>query len=167
MSTRTSLTRRQALLLSGSAAAGLVAAGLPRWAQADPSAGLPLPIPQLIEARASEPVVLTLQKTHHRFGSGPAVPSRGSQRATWVQSCACATAIRSPFASRTASMKRRLCIGMGCWCRLTLTADRTMRSNRVRYGRRRSRSSNPQAQTGSIRIRMGRQPRKSTRALPA
>ena len=77
MSIKTSLTRRQALLLSGSAAAGLVAAGLPRWAQAAPSVGQALPIPQLIEARSSEPVVLTLQKSQHRFGSGPAVASRG------------------------------------------------------------------------------------------
>src|SRR5688572_15200625 len=74
---KTSLTRRQALLLSGSAAAGLVGSGLPRWAQAAPSAGVALPIPQLIEARSSEPVVLTLQKTQHRFGSGPAVASWG------------------------------------------------------------------------------------------
>lgn len=77
MSIKTSLTRRQALMLSGSAAAGLVAAGLPRRAQAAPSAGLALPIPQLIEARSGEPVTLTLQKTQHRFGSGPAVASRG------------------------------------------------------------------------------------------
>ena len=75
MSIGTPLTRRQALF--GSAAAGLVAAGLPRWAQAAPSAGQALPIPQLIEARSNEPVVLTLQKTQHRFGSGPAVASRG------------------------------------------------------------------------------------------
>ncbi|NJO23864.1 MAG: multicopper oxidase domain-containing protein [Sphingomonadales bacterium] len=74
---KTSLTRRQTLLLSGSAAAGLVAAGLPRWAQGAPSAGPALPIPRLIEARNSDPVTLTLQKTRHRFGSGPAVPSRG------------------------------------------------------------------------------------------
>ncbi len=40
-------------------------------------AGQALPIPQLIEARSGEPVTLTLQKTQHRFGSGPAVPSRG------------------------------------------------------------------------------------------
>ena len=38
MSIKTSLTRRQALSLSGSAAAGAVAAGLPRWAQGAPSA---------------------------------------------------------------------------------------------------------------------------------
>jgi FtsP/CotA-like multicopper oxidase with cupredoxin domain len=77
MSTETPLTRRQALMLSGSAAAGLVPAALPRWAQAAPSPGHALPIPQLIEARNGEPVVLTLQKTQHRFGSGPAVASRG------------------------------------------------------------------------------------------
>ena len=77
MSIDTSLTRRQALLLSRSAAAGVVAAGLPRWAQGAPSAGQALPIPQLIEARGREPVTLTLQKTQHRFGPGPAVSSRG------------------------------------------------------------------------------------------
>jgi suppressor of ftsI len=76
MSIETPLTRRQALMLSGSAAAGLFVAGLPRWAQAAPSAGQALPIPQLIEARGSEPVVLTLQKSQHRFGSAPAA-SRG------------------------------------------------------------------------------------------
>jgi FtsP/CotA-like multicopper oxidase with cupredoxin domain len=77
MSVNTSLTRRQALMLSGSAAAGLAAAGLPRWARGAPSSGATLPIPRLIEARNGEPVTLSLQKTLHRFGSGPAVPSRG------------------------------------------------------------------------------------------
>ena len=77
MSIKTSLTRRQALMLSGSAAAGLAVAGLPRWARGAPSSGATLPIPQLIEARNGEPVTLSLQKTQHRFGPGPAVPSRG------------------------------------------------------------------------------------------
>src|ERR1700740_1844596 len=77
MSIKTLPTRRQALLLSGSAATGVVAAGLPRWAQGAPSAGQALPIPQLIEARNGEPVTLALQKTLHRFGPGPAVPARG------------------------------------------------------------------------------------------
>jgi FtsP/CotA-like multicopper oxidase with cupredoxin domain len=73
-----SLTRRRALLLSGSAAASMAAAAtLPRWAQAAPSAGLALPIPRLIEARGGEPVTLALQKTQHRFGAGAAVPARG------------------------------------------------------------------------------------------
>jgi FtsP/CotA-like multicopper oxidase with cupredoxin domain len=77
MSIDTSLTRRQALLLSGSAAASLAAAGLPRWVHAAASGGAPLTIPQLIEARSGEPVTLTLQKTQHRFGAGQAVPARG------------------------------------------------------------------------------------------
>ena len=77
MSIDTSLTRRQALMLSGSAAASLAAAGLPRWVHAAPSGGPSLPIPQLIEARSGEPVTLTLQKTQHRFGAGAAVPARG------------------------------------------------------------------------------------------
>ena len=77
MSSTVSLTRRQALLLSGSAVAGLAAAGLPRWAHSATSSGPALPIPKLIEARNSEPVTLALQKGRHRFGSGPAVPSRG------------------------------------------------------------------------------------------
>jgi blue copper oxidase len=77
MSVKTSLTRRQALMLSGSAAAGLAVAGLPRWARGAPSSGAILPIPQLIEARNGEPVTLSLQKTRHRFGPGPAVASRG------------------------------------------------------------------------------------------
>jgi FtsP/CotA-like multicopper oxidase with cupredoxin domain len=75
MSIDASLTRRQALLLSGSAAASL--AGWPRLAHATPAGGSPLPIPQLMEARQGEPVTLTLQKTQHRFGSGSAVPARG------------------------------------------------------------------------------------------
>jgi blue copper oxidase len=77
MSKPTALTRRQALLLSASATAGLVAAGLPRWAQGAPSAVQALPIPQLIEARIGEPVTLALQMTQHRFVPGQAVPSRG------------------------------------------------------------------------------------------
>jgi FtsP/CotA-like multicopper oxidase with cupredoxin domain len=77
MSIDTSLTRRRALVLSGSAAAGLAAAGLPRWAQGAPTAAQALPVPRLIEARSSGPVTLALQKTQHRFGPGPAVPARG------------------------------------------------------------------------------------------
>jgi FtsP/CotA-like multicopper oxidase with cupredoxin domain len=73
----TSLTRRRALLLSGSAAASVAAASLPRWAQAAPSAAQALPIPRLIEARSGVPVTLALQKTQHRFGAGAAVPARG------------------------------------------------------------------------------------------
>jgi FtsP/CotA-like multicopper oxidase with cupredoxin domain len=73
----TSLTRRRALVLSGSAAAGLAAADLPRWASAAASEGAPLPIPQLVDAHDGVPVTLTLQNTQHRFGSGPAVPARG------------------------------------------------------------------------------------------
>jgi FtsP/CotA-like multicopper oxidase with cupredoxin domain len=77
MSNPTALTRRQALLLSASATAGLAAAGLPRWAQGAPSAVQALPIPALIEARSGEPVTLALQKTQHRFVPGRAVPSQG------------------------------------------------------------------------------------------
>lgn len=77
MSINTLLTRRRALMLSGSAAAGLAVTGLPRWALGAPSSGAALPIPQLIEARNGEPVTLSLQKTQHRFGSGAAMPARG------------------------------------------------------------------------------------------
>jgi FtsP/CotA-like multicopper oxidase with cupredoxin domain len=77
MSIGTPVTRRQALLLSGSAAAGLVAAGLPQWAEGAPGAAQVLPIPRLIEARSGEPVTLALQDTQHRFGAGAAVPARG------------------------------------------------------------------------------------------
>ncbi|MGE0853013.1 MAG: multicopper oxidase domain-containing protein [Hyphomicrobiaceae bacterium] len=77
MSNPTALTRRQALVLSASATAGLVAAGLPRWAQGAPSAVQALPIPTLIEARSGEPVTLALQKTQHRFVPGREVPSQG------------------------------------------------------------------------------------------
>jgi blue copper oxidase len=78
MSSKASLTRRQALVLSGSAAAGLAVTGLPRWARGAPLGGAALPIPKLIEARPGEPVALSLQESSHRFGSGPAaVRSRG------------------------------------------------------------------------------------------
>lgn len=77
MSLERTLTRREALRLSGAVAAGLAVGGMPRWAHGAPSAALPLPIPRLIEARNSEPVTLALQKSLHRFGSGPAVPSHG------------------------------------------------------------------------------------------
>lgn len=77
MSNKKSLTRRQALLLSGGAAAGLTLGGVPLWARSASSAALPLPIPTLIEARDGEPVTLALQKSRHRFGSGAAVPSTG------------------------------------------------------------------------------------------
>jgi FtsP/CotA-like multicopper oxidase with cupredoxin domain len=77
MSIDSPLTRRRALLLSGSAAAGLAGIALPRWVWAAQSEGPPLPIPRLIEASAGEPVALTLQNTQHRFGLGPAVRARG------------------------------------------------------------------------------------------
>lgn len=72
MSTSTSLTRRQALLLS-SAAVTSVAIGRLAQGATSPS----LPIPTLIDARSGEPVTLTLQRTRHRFGSGTPVPSAG------------------------------------------------------------------------------------------
>jgi FtsP/CotA-like multicopper oxidase with cupredoxin domain len=77
MSSKTTLTRRQALLISGGSAAGLALASLPVWARNAPSSQPSLPIPKLIEARDGEPVTLTLEKTRHRFGPGPAVPSTG------------------------------------------------------------------------------------------
>ena len=46
MSSKASLTRRQALVLSGSAAAGLAVTGLPRWARGAPLGGAALPIPE-------------------------------------------------------------------------------------------------------------------------
>lgn len=75
MSNKQSLTRRQALLLSGGAATGLALGSVPLWARSASSAALP--IPTLIEARDGEPVTLALQKSRHRFGSGAAVPSTG------------------------------------------------------------------------------------------
>lgn len=77
MTIKTSLTRRQALLLSGAAAAGLTFGSLPKWARSASANAPSLPIPALIEARNGEPVTLTLQKGLHRFGPGPAVPSTG------------------------------------------------------------------------------------------
>ncbi|HEY8267327.1 MAG TPA: multicopper oxidase domain-containing protein [Xanthobacteraceae bacterium] len=77
MSIKTSLTRRQVLLLSGAAAAGLTFGSLPQWARSAPTNAPSLPIPALIEARNGEPVTLSLQKSVHRFGHGAAVPSTG------------------------------------------------------------------------------------------
>lgn len=77
MSIKDSVTRRRALLLSASAAAGFALGGLPRFALGAPLNSPTLPIPSLIDARDGEAVTLTLQKTRHRFGSGAAVPSTG------------------------------------------------------------------------------------------
>lgn len=77
MSSKRPLTRRQALLLSGGAAAGLALSGVPLLARGASSAAPALPIPTLIEARDGEPVTLTLQKSRHRFGPGVAVRSTG------------------------------------------------------------------------------------------
>ena len=74
---KTTLTRRQALLLSGAGAAGLALGTPPQWADAAPSSARSLPIPTLIDARDGDPVTLTLQKSHHRFGERTAVPSMG------------------------------------------------------------------------------------------
>ena len=77
MSNKQSLTRRQALMLSGGAATGLALGGVPLWARSALSTMPPLPIPTLINASDGEPVTLALQKSRHRFGSGIAVPSTG------------------------------------------------------------------------------------------
>jgi FtsP/CotA-like multicopper oxidase with cupredoxin domain len=77
MSIKNALTRRQALVLSSATAAGLALGGLPRLARGAPPTPPPLPIPALIDAHKGEPVILSLQKTHHRFGSGLPVPSTG------------------------------------------------------------------------------------------
>jgi FtsP/CotA-like multicopper oxidase with cupredoxin domain len=71
-----SLTRRRALLLSGAAAAAATLEGLPLAALAAQD-GPKLPIPALIDARDGETVALSLQRSRHRFGSGPVVPSSG------------------------------------------------------------------------------------------
>ena len=72
MSTRTALSRRQALVLSSAAAAGLALGGLPRVARSAPSTALPLPIPRLIDAREGEPVTLARLSCRHvsRCGGG-------------------------------------------------------------------------------------------------
>lgn len=77
MSVKSSFTRRRALLLSASAAAGLALDSLPRFAHGAPSGAPTLPIPDLIDAHDGEAVTLSLRKTRHRFGSGPAVSSMG------------------------------------------------------------------------------------------
>ena len=45
------------------ALAGLAVAGLPRWARGAPSSSVVLPIPELIEARNGEPVMLSSRRT--------------------------------------------------------------------------------------------------------
>jgi FtsP/CotA-like multicopper oxidase with cupredoxin domain len=73
--TKQQFSRRQALLLSGAAAAGLTLSGLPKMARS--ATATALPIPNLIDARDGEPVTLSLQQSRHRFGPGPAVASTG------------------------------------------------------------------------------------------
>jgi FtsP/CotA-like multicopper oxidase with cupredoxin domain len=75
MSTSTSLTRRQALLLSSAAVASAGIGSLPRLAQGATAPSLP--IPTLIDARTNKPVALALERTRHQFGSGRVVPSMG------------------------------------------------------------------------------------------
>ena len=77
MPVKTSLTRRQALMLSSAGAAGLALGALSNWARGAPLPAIPLPIPTLIEARNGDPVTLALQKGAHQFGTGAAVPSTG------------------------------------------------------------------------------------------
>jgi FtsP/CotA-like multicopper oxidase with cupredoxin domain len=77
MTKKSSFTRRQALMLSGAAAAGLTLSGLPRWARSVGATAPSLPNPALIEARGGQPVTLSLQRGRHRFGSGPTVASSG------------------------------------------------------------------------------------------
>ncbi|RKE65773.1 blue copper oxidase [Pseudorhodoplanes sinuspersici] len=64
-------------MLSSTAAASLALGGLPGWAFGASATAPSLPIPTLIEARNSEQVTLTLQKTRHRFGAGAAVAATG------------------------------------------------------------------------------------------
>lgn len=71
------MTRRQALALSGSAAAGLALVRVPGWAHGAPLPRSSLPIPALIEPRDGEVVPLVLQNSRHRFGTGAMVPSAG------------------------------------------------------------------------------------------
>ena len=76
MSTKTLLSRRQALILSSTAVAGVVL-GLSRAARGATSSAPPLPIPTLIDAHNGETVTLSLQSGRHQFGAGAAVASRG------------------------------------------------------------------------------------------
>jgi FtsP/CotA-like multicopper oxidase with cupredoxin domain len=71
-----SLTRRRALLLPGAAAIAATLDGLPLAALAAQD-GPKLPLPALIDARDGETVTLSLQRSRHRFGAGPAVRSSG------------------------------------------------------------------------------------------
>lgn len=72
-----SVTRRQALVWSGAAAAAATLDGLAVPALGAPAAGPKLPVPTLIDARDGDTVALSLQRSCHRFGTGPAVPSSG------------------------------------------------------------------------------------------
>ena len=167
MSIKTSLTRRQALMLSGSAAAGLAVAGLPRWARGAPSSGATLPIPQLIEARNGEPVTLRCRRRNIDLGRGRRCRRGGSPRATSDRWFASAAAIPFRSAWKTISTRRRPCIGMGCWCHRRSMGVPTIRSSRARSGHRRSRSSSLPQRPGSIPTRTEIRPGRFTRDLPA
>jgi len=167
MSIKSSLTRRQALFLSGSAAAGFALGGLPRWARGAPSAPPALPIPRLIQARNGEPVALVLQKTQHRFGSGPAVPSRGISSSYLGPVVRVRSGDTIPFRVETISTRRRRCTGTACSFPPTSTVVCTIRSGRAACGRPRSRSGSRRPRPGSIRTRTGLPPGRCIRVLPA
>ena len=168
MSIDTSLTRRQALLLSGSAAASLAAAGLPRWVHAAPSGGPSLLDPAADRGTQRRVVVLTLEKTQHRFGAGPAVPSRGISASYLGPVVRVRTGDTIPF-----RVENRLDEATTLHWHGLLVPSQVDGGphNTIRPGASvvagDSRSGSPQPRTGSIRTRMGRPPGRSTRAWPA
>ena len=114
MPSKTPLTRRQALLLSGSAAAGLAVAGLPRWAHSAPLE-CTCPADPQIDRGAQFRARHALACRRACIGSDRAPQCRRGEfhQATLGRSCASAAAIRSPSGSRTISMRRRPYIGTG------------------------------------------------------
>ena len=72
MRTSISLTRREAILASGVATAGLLLGVRRLPAFAASGDGPALPIPRLIEARSDRPVVLAMAASRHDFGRGQA-----------------------------------------------------------------------------------------------
>ena len=169
MSNKTSLTRRQALLLSGSAAAGLAVGGLPRWAHGAPSSAPALPIPQTDRgAQRRTRHALAAEEAVIDLGRAPAVPSTGNF-------------IELPRAGRARPQRRyhpvpggkpprrgddaALARAAGALARRWRSAQYDQ-AGRV-SGPRRSRSSSRRRRPGSIPTRTGTRPGKFISGLPA
>ena len=140
MTIKTSLTRRQALLLSGAAQ--------PAWPSAVCRSGRTVlqRMRLLCQSRPlSRHATASRLRSHCRravIASDEArrFPRQASRRVISVRSCASAAAIRFRSVWKTISMKTRHCIGTASWCRRTSTAALTIRSSRAASGRRKSKS---------------------------